>query len=147
MSDFTSGFWSIYIVGITFVATLDAAVTQADAVGAAQLRVGAGVRDEFEQFDGRLRAGVAHGHETPVSSGNAGQARVEALVLHREPLVIDAEQIEHRGVEIVDVHFVVHRVPAEFVRRAVDMPATRAATRHPHRETTWVMVTTIGFFS
>src|SRR5262249_58319333 len=39
----------------------------------------------------------------------AGQAHVEPLILHRELRGIDAEQIQHRGVEVVDADRVLDR--------------------------------------
>ena len=50
---------------------------------------------------------------------DAGQPHVEALVLDREPVVVDAEQVQHRGVQVVDVDDVLDRVVAELVGRAV----------------------------
>ena len=52
-------------------------------------------------------------------AGNVGQAEVAALVAVGEPLVVDAQQVQHRGVQVVDVDEVVDGVVAELVGRAV----------------------------
>ncbi len=40
---------------------------------------------------------------------NAGEPRVQALEFHREPLVIDAQHVQHGGMEIVHAHRVLDR--------------------------------------
>ncbi len=40
---------------------------------------------------------------------DAGQLGVEPLELDGEAGIVDAEQVQHRGVEVVDVHHVLHR--------------------------------------
>ena len=52
-------------------------------------------------------------------AGHVGQPEVAALVAVGEPLVVDAQQVQHRGVQVVDVHDVVDGVVAELVGRAV----------------------------
>ena len=47
------------------------------------------------------------------------QLGVEALELDREPLVVDAEQVQHRGVQVVDGDDVLDGGVAEVVGRAV----------------------------
>src|SRR5439155_5831393 len=54
---------------------------------------------------------------------HVGQAQVEPLEFHREPFVVDAEQVQDRGVQIVHVDDIFHRVVAEFVRRSVSESA------------------------
>ena len=50
---------------------------------------------------------------------DVGQPIAAALVLEDEPLVIDAEQIQQRGLEVVHVHAVANDVVAEVVGLAV----------------------------
>ena len=73
---------------------------------------------------------------------HVGEAMVPAGVAIREPLVIEAEQVEDRGVEVVDVHRVLDRGEAGFVGRAVHVSAADAATRQPHAEAIVVVVST-----
>ena len=57
-----------------------------------------------------------------------------SLVLEGQPLVVDAEQVEQRGLEVVDVHRVAHDVVPELVGLAVRDAALHAAAGHPDRE-------------
>ena len=45
--------------------------------------------------------------------------------------MVEAQQCEHRGVQIVDVDFVFYRAEAEFVCRADDLASANAAAREP----------------
>jgi len=44
------------------------------------------------------------------------QASLDAVVIEREPFVIDAEQVQDRGVEVVPGHWIVGRLPTDFIR-------------------------------
>src|SRR3954470_3493453 len=50
---------------------------------------------------------------------DAGQALVEPLMAVGEPLVVEAEQVQHGGVEVADVDGVLDDVVRELVRLAV----------------------------
>ena len=52
---------------------------------------------------------------------NIGQAEIAAGVAVGESLVVEAEQVQDRGVQVVDVDLVLDRVEAEFVGGAVDV--------------------------
>ena len=49
---------------------------------------------------------------------DAGELGVEALELERQPLVVEAEQVQDRGVQVVDVDAVLRGVEAELVALA-----------------------------
>src|SRR3712207_8556781 len=49
-----------------------------------------------------------------------------------EPLVVEAHEMEDRGVEVVDVHPAVDGAEAQLVGGAVDVPALDAAAGQPH---------------
>ena len=51
---------------------------------------------------------------------DAGQPLVEALELEGEPFVVDAQAVQDRGVQVVDVDRVLDDVVAEVVGLAVD---------------------------
>ena len=74
---------------------------------------------------------------------DAGQALVEPLVAEGEPLMVEAQEPEHGGVEVVDVHGVLDDVVGELVGFAVDGPGPRAAAGHPHGEAAGVMVAAV----
>ena len=57
--------------------------------------------------------------------------------------MVEAEGVEQRGVEVVDVHGVLRDVEAEVVGRAVDVPAFQAAAGEPHREAAVVVVAAV----
>ena len=60
-----------------------------------------------------------------------GQAVVAAVVGEGEPGVVEAEQVEDRGVEVVDVDAVDLGAEADGVGRAVDRAPLDAAAGHP----------------
>ncbi len=60
------------------------------------------------------------------------QPIVAALELVRQFLVIEAEQVENRGVEIVDVNFLFRSGESELIGCAVNMAAFYSPARHPH---------------
>src|SRR5437879_4741419 len=60
-------------------------------------------------------------------SRNAGETHVQALELHRQPLVIHTQQVQHGGVKIVNAYGVLFGCIAQLVSRAVSDPALHAA--------------------
>src|SRR5882724_4239860 len=53
--------------------------------------------------------------------------------------VVDAHQVQDRGVQVVDMDLVLHGVPAELVGRAIRQSSLDSAARHPHREAEGMM--------
>ena len=68
---------------------------------------------------------------------------VEPLVAVSEPAMVEAQKLQHGGVEVADVHRVLDDVVREFVGLAVDRARPRAAAGHPHREAARVMVAAV----
>ena len=64
--------------------------------------------------------------------GHVGQPEVTALEAVDQFPVIDAQQVQQRGVEVVHVEDVFDRFVAEFVGGAVSDPALDATAGHPH---------------
>src|SRR5260221_1908152 len=56
-------------------------------------------------------------------AGDIGQAEVPAAVAIGQLGVIDAEQVQNRRVQVVDVDRLIHRLESEVVGGAVDRPA------------------------
>ena len=56
-----------------------------------------------------------------------GEAKVAAVVEVRKPFVVEAEQVEDGGVEIVGVHGVINRLEADLIGGAVGHAAFHAA--------------------
>ena len=76
--------------------------------------------------------------------GHVGQPEVAALEAVGQPLVVDAEQVQHRGVQVVDVDDVLDGVVAELVGRAVGDAALDAAAGQPDREALDVVVAAVA---
>ena len=63
-----------------------------------------------------------------------------ALVRVDELRVVDAEEVQNRGVEVVHVEFVFHGVEAEVIGGADGLAAAHAAAGHPHRKARGVVI-------
>ena len=77
-------------------------------------------------------------------AADVGQPVVAAVVEIGETLVVEADQVQDRGVQVVDVGLVRRWRSAEFVGRADGHAALDAAAGHPHRETVGVVVATVA---
>src|SRR5437773_5396517 len=76
-------------------------------------------------------------------SVHVGQAETAPLIEVSEALVVDAEQVQKRGLEVVDVHGVFHDVVAKFAGLSVNQSRLAAAAGRPHREATGVVVAAV----
>ena len=65
-------------------------------------------------------------------AADVGQAAVDAVVVERQPLVVDAEQVQHRGVEVVPVD-AGSRPPSSRPRRSRRRRGRASARRRPAR--------------
>src|SRR5262245_5110307 len=65
---------------------------------------------------------------------HVGQPVLPPLVAERQLRVVDAEEVQQRGLVIVDVNRVLDNVPAELIGRPVDVAALHAAAGHPEAE-------------
>src|SRR5579859_3436400 len=74
---------------------------------------------------------------------DVGEAEVATGMTEGELLVIETEQGENGGVEVVDVHLVLHGGETVIVRRAVNVPAFDATTGQPHGKPVGIMVAAI----
>ncbi len=55
-------------------------------------------------------------------AGHISQPERAAVVLEGKPLVIEAHEVEHRGVQVVDVDLALDTEVTKVVRRAMAMP-------------------------
>src|SRR5207249_8347560 len=62
------------------------------------------------------------------------------LVAIGQLLVVEAQQMQHRGVQIMHVHQLLHDVVAKFIRAAVRDALLHAASREQHGEGILAMV-------
>jgi hypothetical protein len=74
---------------------------------------------------------------------DVGQSKVASGVAEGELLVIESEQVEDRGMEVVDVDFVFDGLEAEFIRGAMDRAAFDTTARQPHAEAVMVVVAAV----
>ncbi len=74
---------------------------------------------------------------------NIGEAHITAAVTEGELRVVDAQQVQHGGVQIVDGHFVLHDFVAVIVGRPEGRAAFDAAAGHPHREGEGIVISPI----
>ena len=82
-------------------------------------------------------------HDVPM---HVGQAEVAALVLERQLLVVDPQQVEDRRVEVVDFDRVDRDVVTVGVGLTVRRARLDAAARQPDRIAARVMVATEALF-
>ena len=76
-----------------------------------------------------------------------GQAVVSALEAERQAGVIEAQAIEQRGIEIMDVNRIASDVEAVIVGLAKSLSAANAAAGEPHCEAAAMMITAVGLGS
>ena len=76
---------------------------------------------------------------------DVGEAEVAAGVAVGEFFVIEAEEVEHGGVEIVDVDLVLDGGEAEVIGCAVDVAAFHSAAGHPGGEAVVIVIAAIYF--
>jgi len=76
---------------------------------------------------------------------HVGESEVAALVFVGQPGVVDAQAVQDRRLQVVDVHRVACDVVAVVVRLADRQPRPYAAARQPDRETARVVIAPVLF--
>ena len=76
---------------------------------------------------------------------HVGEAEVAAGVAVREFFMVIADEFHDRGMQIVNMDFVLNGPETEFVGRTVDVAAANSTAGHPHREAPVIMITAIDF--
>ena len=74
---------------------------------------------------------------------HAGELLVESLVLEREPLVVETEQVQHGRVEVADRDRGFDDVVREVIGLAVNRATFGSASGHPPREAARMMIATV----
>src|SRR5262245_3951656 len=74
---------------------------------------------------------------------DVGQPKIAARIAVRESLVVEPEQVQNRGVQIVDVHAILDRAEAELIGRAMHVAAADAAASEPRRKTPMIVIATV----
>ena len=71
---------------------------------------------------------------------NVRKAELPSLILERQALVIDAEEMEHRCVVIVPSYRVLGDFPTDVVRCTVRGPRFETRPGHPHGKTVSIVI-------
>src|SRR5262249_43117752 len=71
-----------------------------------------------------------------------GQAIAPAIVEISQFLVVDAEEVQHGGMKIVDTHAILDGFVANFVRLSVTAASVDPSACHPGHESLGVMIAT-----
>ena len=75
---------------------------------------------------------------------DVGQPHVAAAEAVGQSLVVDAQQVKHRGVQVVDLDLVLDGVVAVIVGGAVDGAALDSAAGEPHGEAIGIVIAAVG---
>ena len=64
----------------------------------------------------------------------------DAVVVEREPLVVDAQQVKCGGMEVIGISGLVSRFPPQFVSGSIADSALDASSGHPSGEGAGIVV-------
>ena len=73
-----------------------------------------------------------------------GEAEIPTGVAVSELLVVEAEETQDRGMQVVDVHRLLHGFESELVRRPVYLATLHPATGHPQSKSIVVVIPTVN---
>src|SRR5690606_24161039 len=76
-------------------------------------------------------------------SAYVGQPEIPSLKFVSEPLVIKAQLVQYRSVQIMDVNPVAYSIVPYFVGFTVTHPSFDSSSRHPHGKRFQVMIPSI----
>ena len=74
---------------------------------------------------------------------HVGQTKIAAGVAVGQLLVIEAQQVQDRRVQVVDVNAALDRVPAKLVGGSVDVARFDAAASEAHREAVVIVIAAV----
>ena len=72
-----------------------------------------------------------------------GEAEIAPLKTKRQSLVIDPEAFQDRGIQIVNMNWILHDVVAVIIGRTITDPWLESTAGHPHGKAAAVMIATI----
>ena len=72
-----------------------------------------------------------------------GQSEIPAAIPKCQSFVVDPQQVQHGGVQIVHMHLVLCGIKTKVIGLTVTKSTFHTSTRHPVGECVWVMVTTV----
>ena len=77
---------------------------------------------------------------------NVGEASLDAVVIEAQLFVLKTEQMENRGVQVIDGADVFHGTMTELIGRPVTEPPFYTGPRQPNGESLGIMVPALGPF-
>ena len=77
---------------------------------------------------------------------HVGKSKVATSKSVGEAFVVDSHKIQDRGMKIVNVDFVFHGPPTEFIGCAMHGPSFHASTGQEHGKSEWMMATSVLSF-
>src|SRR5690606_21482186 len=72
------------------------------------------------------------------------QPEIAPRVAIRQAFVIESQQMQHGGMQVVDGHRVLDRAEAELVSRPVNRPSLNSTTSHPQGKAPVVVITSLA---
>ncbi len=78
---------------------------------------------------------------------HVGQPALDAVVIERQPRVVDAQQVQDRGVEVVDIDRLLGHLPADVVGRSVSDAVLEAGSGQPDAEGVRVVIAASTHFT
>ena len=75
---------------------------------------------------------------------DVGQSKISARVSISEPFVVEAHQVQHRGVQIVNVRSIFHSLVAELVCAPPGYASFYATACQPDAESMMIVIATGG---
>ena len=73
---------------------------------------------------------------------HVGQPIIAALMAKRQPQMVEPQQVQHRGLQIVNVDPILDRIIADFIRLADRAAGGHPATSQPHAVGFQVVIST-----
>ena len=78
---------------------------------------------------------------------DVGQAALDAVVVVGQPLMIESEQMQDRGMEVIDRYWILTHPVADLVGRPVTEPRLQAGSGEPAGEGVLIMIAASLAFS
>ena len=72
-----------------------------------------------------------------------GESHITSAESEGDPFVIHAEQVQHRGVQVMNFDTVFNDLVSKFVGLSVNRAAADTASRQPHRKAKRIVITSI----
>ena len=75
-----------------------------------------------------------------------GKPEISTCMPKRETFVIETEQMQNGGMQVVHMDFVFYRLEAKLVGLSVGHSAFYSSSSEPHRETVMIVISSISIF-